>query len=228
MSAEPFVEKMTLKEALARLQKRFQERHGRELPIQINAQPFKDENPEATDLNDAEVSLDPHPRVRTTGRILRDLLVKIPTGNATYFLKPGLIEITTCDAIQPSRLLGQSVELKFTRQPLSFALEEIYEHTGVQVVLDPRVGGNARAPVTITFTNDIALGTGLVLMAEMAGLKLLETDNAVFITTPAAAQRYWWERGGGQYFTPSFPLHRGYTRKEVVFIPLPIPTEAGQ
>jgi hypothetical protein len=229
MSAEPFVKKMTLKNALALLQKRIRERQGRELPILIIDQAFKDENPEAPDLNDVEVFLRPHPRVRTTGQILRDLLVNVPTGNATYFLKPGVIEITTSDAAHISRQLGQSVDLKFMRQPLSFVLEEIYEQTGVHVILDPRVGINARAPVTITFTNEMALGTGLVLIAEMAGLRLVETDNTVFITTPAVAQRYWWERGGGQYISPSFQLYRGSsTRKEAAAVPLPNPVPAGQ
>ncbi|GEM_PF-3204697 len=222
LSAEPFVEAMTLKEALTLLDKQFRERHGRDLPFGVNQQAFKDENAEAPDILESQVKLQPYPKVRAASQILRDLLKQVQTGNATYFLKPGVIEITTRDAIWPSRLLNQAVELKFTRQPLSFVLDEIYEQTGVNVILDPRVGVNARATVSITFTNDMALGTGLVLIAEMAHLKLVEIDNALFITTPAHANRFIWERGGIWYWRAE-PY-----RKEAAAAPLPIPAMAGQ
>lgn len=224
MSVEPFLRRIRLKDALEILQKQFRQRHGRELPILINERAFKDENPEAPDLHEAFTELRPHPRVRTTGQLLRDLLAHIPAGNATYLLQPGVVEITTFSDANPAQRLCQTVELKFSRQPLSFVLEEIYERTGVHVILDPRVGVNARAQVTITFTNDLALGTGLVLIAEMAQLRLVETDNAVFITTPAIAQRFWWERGGGRYVPPTYTPHR----REAAALPLPIPIGAGQ
>ena len=220
MGVEPFMEKMTLREALEVIHKHYRERHDRDLPVVINQRAFKDENAEAGDILEAEVKLQPYPRIRTKAQILRELLKQVQTGNATYFLKPGVIEITTQDAIWPSRLLTHAVEMKFTRQPLSFVLEKIYEQTGVHVVLDPRVGVNARATVSITFTNDMALGTGLVLIAEMAHLKLVEIDNALFITTPAHANRFIWERGGAWYWKAE-PY-----RKEAAAAPLPIPVMA--
>ena len=222
MSVEPFVEKMTLKEALEIIHKHYRDRYDRDFPVVVNQQAFKDENPEAGDILETEVKLQPFPRIRTTAQILRTLLKQVQTGNATYFLKPGVVEITTPDAVLSSRLLNQSVEMRFTRQPLSFVLEEIYEQTGVHVVLDPRVGVHARASITITITNEMALGTGLVLIAEMAHLKLVEIDNALFITTPAHANRFIWERGGlWQWRAEPY-------RKEAAAAPLPIPPVAGQ
>jgi len=196
MSVAPFLEPMTLKEALEAMHKHYRERHDRDFPVVVNQQAFKDENAEAGDIYESPVRLAPSPRIRTRGQILRELLRQVQTGNATYFLKPGVIEITTHSAVTSTQLLNQTVDLKFTRQPLSFVLEEIYEQTGVHVVLDPRVGVNARASITITFTNDMALGTGLVLIAEMAQLKFIEIDNAIFMTTPAHARQLIWERGG--------------------------------
>ena len=196
MSAEPFAEPMTLREALELMGKQYRERHDRDFPVVVNQQAFKEENAEAGDIYESPVRLQGNPKIRTAAQILRELLKQVQTGNATFFLKQGAIEITTRDSIWPERLLNQTVDLKFTRQPLSFVLEEIYEQTGVHVVLDPRVGVKARASITITFTNDMALGTGLVLIAEMAQLKFIEIDNAIFMTTPAHARQLIWERGG--------------------------------
>jgi hypothetical protein len=206
INSEPFLQTMTLKSALTQVQEQFQQRYGRALSIDINHRAFKDENPEAPDLNDLEMKIRSLPKTSTVRQVLRSLIAQVPTNNATLFLKPGVIEITTHSSVIPARLLGQTVDLKFTRQPLSFVLEQIYEQTGVSVILDPRVGINARAPVSITFTNDLTLGTGLLLIAEMAQLKLLVTDNAIFITTPAHARQFLWERMVNPYGLPSLLL----------------------
>jgi hypothetical protein len=203
MSAEPFVQVMALKDAIDTIQKQFQQHYGHELPITINQQAFKDEAPEAPDLLECQIKLNAHPRTRTIGQLLRAMLSQA-SDLATIYVYDGTIEITTHDAIIPARLLQQTPNLRFTRQPLSFVLEEIHDRTGVYVILDRRVGVNARTPVSMTFTNDLTLGTGLRLMAEMAHLKLLVIDNTIVITTPDHARQLVWEILNNPYLLPAF------------------------
>ncbi len=190
MAADPFRTERTLKEALEQIREHYRKQNDRELPILINEQSFKDEAPDAPDILEAHVKAKSFPKVCSRGQLLRDLLHSA-SPSATYLLRPGVVEITTHDAVSPTRLLQKKVEMKFSRQPLSFVLDEIYEQTGVHVLLDTRVGANARAPISITFTNDMTLGTGLYWIAEMAHLKLAVTDSAIVITTPFHAQFLW-------------------------------------
>src|SRR5262245_28281931 len=82
LSTEAFQEKMTLRDGLRLLSEELQRRRGRELPIGVNQQAFKDENPEAGDIHETEVQLKPHPRLRSVAQILRGLLGQVQTGNA--------------------------------------------------------------------------------------------------------------------------------------------------
>lgn len=81
--------------------------------------------------------------------------------------------------------------------------------TGVAVILDRRVGALARTPISATLSNDVTLGTGLLLISEMAGLKLLVGDNAIFMTTPALSRQFLWERATNPFGLPAFgtPSH---------------------
>src|SRR5262245_59918932 len=86
------------------------ERHDRDFPVVVNQQAFKDENAEAGDIYESPVRLAPSPRIRMRGQILRELLRQVQTGNAIYFLKPGVIEITTHSAVTSTQLLNQTVD----------------------------------------------------------------------------------------------------------------------
>jgi general secretion pathway protein D len=86
------------------------------------------------------------------------------------------------------RLLEQRVWVQFERRPCVDALGDLFELTGVPVVVDNRVLAQARRPVTATFANGAALGAVLPLVTEMAGLKLLVVGNALYVTSPAHAR----------------------------------------
>jgi hypothetical protein len=119
---------------------------------------------------------------------LQVVFAKLPTGNATLALKPGALVITTIGRTTVVRLLGQRVWVQFERRPCVDALGDLFELTGVPVVVDNRVLAQARRPVTATFANGAALGTVLPLVPEMAGLKLLVVGNALYVQSPAHAR----------------------------------------
>jgi hypothetical protein len=68
------------------------------------------------------------------------------------------------------------------------ALGDLFELTGVPVIVDNHGLAQARRPVTATFANGAALGAVLPLVTETAGLKLLVVGNALNVTSPAHAR----------------------------------------
>src|SRR5262249_1306633 len=86
---------LLLRELLPDLEKK----HG--FPkIVINQASFKDENPDTPDLLETVID-----RLREQdiprGKLLRLILDKIPTGNASYLVRPGYIEVLTSERSDP-------------------------------------------------------------------------------------------------------------------------------
>jgi hypothetical protein len=189
---EGFYEPQSLKEAIARLQEKVKAR-GRELPILIDHSAFKEENPEAPHINDTQVQFQVLPRTMKIAHILHSMLSKVE-GNATFLLRPGYLEVTTIDRADMRRLLAQAVHASFDRRPLLLGLEELYQSTGVPVIVDTRAWRQAQIPISGNFTNNPSLGGALLLLSEMAGLKMLVGDNMIYMTTPAHARQLLRER----------------------------------
>jgi tetratricopeptide (TPR) repeat protein len=85
---------MTLKEALGLFYEKYQAK-GKELPILIDQQAFKEENPDAPDLYETQVTFPPYPKMMTMSTALKLALSQVPTSDATYLIRRSFIEITT-------------------------------------------------------------------------------------------------------------------------------------
>jgi hypothetical protein len=126
--------------------------------------------------------------------VLRMLLDQVP--DATFFIRKDFVEVTTLQRLQrdylraeaePGRLWQPLVHAVFEQRPLRDALRELSDVSDVNIVLDPRVGDNARTEVTARFSN-VAVDTAVRLLAAMADLKPVRIDNVIFVTTPANAE----------------------------------------
>jgi hypothetical protein len=190
MDMKDFQPPMTLKEALGLFQEKLAAKYKDEdvLPILVDAAAFKQADPEAQDVYLSEVKFPPYPRRMTVGMALRLALSQVPTGNATYLLRRGVIEVTTLEAASPRRLLRQRITANFKQYPLHDVIESLSEMTGLNVVLDQRAKDKLKTPVTATFGNGITLEGALRLLTDMTDLKLLITDEYVYVTTPANAR----------------------------------------
>src|SRR5207248_6470561 len=76
----------------------------------------------------------------------------------------------------------------FDKRPFHAALGALSEKTGTTILIDKRVGDKANAEVTAHLLNEIDLAGALRALTEMADLKVLVLDGAVFVTTPAHAE----------------------------------------
>src|SRR5262249_29849844 len=195
---------------------------GKHVPIIVDHSAFKDENPDRWPdpeaLWNAQIK-PPEPELQRTrwsaATVLGWGLASIETRNATFVVNPGHIEVTTVDRSPVENRLTQRINVRFRGRTLADAVEELYDLTGVAVVLDTRAGRAAQMPISATFTHDTSLGSALLLMSEMAGLKLVVGDNIVYMTTPAHAQQFLLERWMNPYALPVLQGY-GYAREKRV------------
>jgi hypothetical protein len=199
---------MTLKEALQEIRKRLKDRYRdvEVFPILVDAEAFKEANPDAPDVYDTQVKFPPFPQRMSVAHALRLALSKVPTNDATYLIRRGVVEVTTKQKAAPAHLLEVMVEAQFNKRPLNEALDELAEQTGATIILDPRVGDKARAPVSAIFRNSATLEAAVGILAEMADLQVNRGQSDVlFITERSKAAGA--VRGGSLEFR-NIPLDR--------------------
>ncbi len=155
---------------------------GTPLPIFVNYDGFKDENPDAPDVVDTHIKLS-MPRL-TVGEALGEALDQVPTANACFLIRQGKVEITTDKRARPQYLLGEKVFAVFKNTALSDALDELSEQTGVTFVIDPRVSDKAKGSISATFAGNSALAA-VVVLTNMAGVEPMVLGDIVYMTTAA-------------------------------------------
>ena len=97
---------MTLQEALGLFYEKFQAKgEGKELPILVDQQAFKDENLEAPDILETQVKFPLYPKKMALATALKLALSQVQTGNATYLIRRSFIEITTNERALKDRVI---------------------------------------------------------------------------------------------------------------------------
>src|SRR5262249_9215543 len=106
----------------------------------------------------------------------------VPSHQATYLVRPTHIEITTVVRAHPSR---RTVCATFVKRPLGEALQELSDLTGISVVVDARVEDKLKLPVTATLKEKTNLMAAVRFLADMADLKVVAVENALYVTSKA-------------------------------------------
>jgi hypothetical protein len=185
LDVRPFQTAMSLKEVLQKFTEAFAGKQ-KYLPFLVDVEAFMEDNPDAPDLYDTQVRLPPFPKNMTLEKALRFALSRIPTHNATFLVRRGCIEITTLERGAPAQLPKERVTANFEKKPLAETLEELADMTGATIILDPRVGEQARTPISARFRNTISLEGAVRLLAKMAGLRTeLDEGYVLFVTSRA-------------------------------------------
>jgi hypothetical protein len=187
LDMEPFIYEANLKEFLAILMDRFALK-GKELPILVDAQAFENENPDAEKVYDTVIKFPSFPKRQKAGMVLRLALSKVRTGNATYLLRSGVIEITTHERAKPENLLGYPIIARFNMRPLDEAIDELSDLSGATIIIDSRLGEKAKTKVSATFKNTATLESVVRVLAEMADLRAEVRGNILFVTGKAEAE----------------------------------------
>jgi hypothetical protein len=182
-----FRQETTLKELLLSLHKHLEAR-GIEFNVIVQADLFREENPDAPDIFETRVRFPDIPKKMTVANMLNGALSKVATGNATFVVLPDRIEITTFEDASVERRLQKRLTASFENRKLSEVLRELSEKTGTTIVIDKRAAEKEDRLVSATFLNDINLAGALRVLSEMAELKVVVLDGAIYVTTPAYAE----------------------------------------
>src|SRR5262249_13928395 len=109
------------------------------LPILINGEAFK-EDAQVESVQDQAVRLPHRVHAIKLSTILRALLSQV---NGDYLIRGDHIEVTTPPRTRPSawqerRQCAPVVDAEFVNRPLSAALQELSDESGISIVLDAR------------------------------------------------------------------------------------------
>jgi len=122
------------------------------------------------------------------GTIVRDLLLQLEPQSA-FMVRKGYIAILPLSHATAEFTMREPVGADFDKLPLHDALRELMDHTGTSIILDARrAGEKAKTPLTATL-HHIPVGTAAKLLANMAELKAVMVDNAIFVTTEENAKK---------------------------------------
>ncbi|MCI0684856.1 MAG: hypothetical protein L0Y71_22390 [Gemmataceae bacterium] len=217
LDMKDFQQPMTLKEALGLFYEKTADSgllgRGVGLPALVNQQAFRDIAPEAGDIYETPVKFPPYPRRMPMAVALQIALSQVQSGEATFLIKRGALELVpvkraTLDILVKQRVLGN-----FEGKYLSSAIEELAEATGVSIQVDKRLLDKANVQVTGIFRNDVSLRDALIVLTESAGVKLVELPTALFVTTPEHAAALREELSRPKTMPPAKPQTSGTSDK---------------
>lgn len=184
--------KTTLADALEHLRMRHQ------LSIDVNEAAFKHAG--IGDVLKTPVAETPLPKMANVSlaTVLRKLLARVPAEpgqEATFLVRRDGIEILPQSALRAevwgSQYQGPFLPLvhgRFEARPLREALQELADEAGYTIVIDARAGDRTKAPVSARFIN-LPLDTAARILADMAGLKVVQNDNSLYVTAAAKPEK---------------------------------------
>ena len=183
---EKGLEKMTFGEAKAFFENRFG------ITILVNDKAFKARDAGAERILEAEVKLE-----KLAGIPLRSVLpMLLDQFDGAYLIHPDYIEVTTPEATQPetwvtgNRSCVPRAHADFKGISLEQALSELALETGISIILDQRAIDANTLHVTARF-DGVGVDTAVEILANMAGLKVVALDRALYVTDDENANMLW-------------------------------------
>jgi hypothetical protein len=159
---------------------------GQEVTFALDDEAYRDENPEAPRIYESEIHLKSLPPKTTVMYLLRQALKQLPVKSAIV-VRSGRVDIVPLSRTSKEYMLNQTFHVDLKDRPLTLALEELSDLTGVSIVIDARAKQKAQSPVTARFHDDVALQDAVRMLTEMAELKIVYLVTGIYITTPEHA-----------------------------------------
>lgn len=193
------------------------------VPIVIDVKAFQSVG--VQDIDGATVRLGRVSQLRLDA-LLRLLLSQV---QADFRHQDGLIVVVPIEFTAPERLLRRPVDANFNGVTLGDACKQLTDSTGVSIVVDARCGEEAKRAVTAVL-NQTPLDTAVRLLADMADLKSVVIDNALYVTSKAngAVLQQEQEQAGPRPTYPLFGALRSATMSAEPAKPAKAPSAAGE
>ncbi|HWY86845.1 MAG TPA: hypothetical protein VNX28_08980 [Gemmataceae bacterium] len=141
----------------------------------------------AEENNGAGVSVAVSLKSERPGKIRSAIQRMLNAYNLTYVILDDTVLITTEES-GLNRQLRQRVSVSVANVPFSTVFRDLARNTALNLIIDPRLGREADAKVSLQL-DDAALETTVRLLAEMANLKSVRLGNVLFITNESRAEK---------------------------------------
>jgi hypothetical protein len=160
------------KEALAFMSEKFG------MTILLDAEAFKREL-EVQEADNQPVKLAKMVDVRLENGLDRLL----QTVDADFFVQSdGVINVVPRKSVV-KHILAQKVSVSYEKKPVNEALRQLADTMGLSIVVDEkRAGDKAKTSVTVDLRN-VSLEAAILMLADLAELKPVTIDRAVYVTT---------------------------------------------
>ena len=160
---------------------------GKGIAIEIDREAFPLDNKEFEDVGAQMMLLPESPDKISANAALQMAAAQAGVGG-TYWLRSGEIVITSHKRAMSGHFLESRVEANFTYRPLTEALDELAEQSGVSIIIDSRLAKRAQTRVSAKVAGK--LDTVVRLLADAAGLRALSVDNVMYVTSPVNASQF--------------------------------------
>lgn len=158
---------------------------NRQFKIIIEQDAFREDAAEAPDILETNVPTWPLSQKLTMRQALNNILHHLPSRNGAILVLRGTIEITTQQAARIDARLDRPIAIDLRDVPLRKAIEEIADHVGVTVMIDPRCGPEMDKAVSVLARNDVSARGILSNWAQFYELRLI-TDPHRAVLIPEA------------------------------------------
>jgi hypothetical protein len=183
VEAAPFRnQNLRFEELLEVIREAFLKKMGREITFNIDEEAFREEAPDAPKIPEAQVNFKSLPPKTTVHQLLRQALNQLPVQSA-LIVRAGRVDLVPASRATKPYMLNQTFHVDFKERPLSAALEDLSELTGVSIVMDARAKEKAQTPVTARFHDDVALQDAVRMLTDMAELKIVYLVTGLYVTT---------------------------------------------
>jgi len=160
-----------LKEVLAF----FQERYGFQLVVDNES--FQTDLG-LSDIENQQVKLPKLAGVRIRA-VLRLILAQV---NGNFWPEDGMLRVVSQKRMEPQFQFRRPIDAVFNKEPVSNAFQILADATGSSIVLDIRVGDKGQKPISASF-EQAPLKTAVLVLSDMADLKMVTIDNVIYVTT---------------------------------------------
>lgn len=160
---------------------------GKEVCFEIDEDAFQNDKEKFHDLAAQQIRFPAVPQRFTAHTALQWATAQTAKG-AEFWVRSGQIVITSTERVNSTHFLESRIEAKFTNRPLTDALAELAEQSGVSIIVDRRVENRAQTKVNARIAGK--LETAVHLLADAAGLQALTVDNVLYVTSATNASEF--------------------------------------
>jgi hypothetical protein len=186
LDAKSFQHPMFARDALLLIYEIYRHK-GMEMPVLIHVNEFSAQGTDRPPADEAQIALPPFPRTMTAIGVLRSVMAqisKIQGVPVEMLLRDGAVHIVPKNK---ASLLAEPILGRFENRPMGEIVQELTDMVGLSVILDPRTEEKIKTRISVTFRDDFTVESALRTVVDMVGLKMVDMQPGLYITTPANA-----------------------------------------